>query len=173
MQRINIQIEIKHDPDAECPFDPCEERLVVFHPRYRGTHSFASPEEARRWARKEGWKVFPVYAHIHGRIALQASEEGNPFNDPWDSGFFGLLLLKRKYWGKKITLEQANRLLEDYTRWINGDCWGYVVRVGEREESCWGFIGQDKVREAAKEAAQRLLEDTLEQALEQALEEAA
>jgi len=142
MTHFTVQIEIKHDPDAECPFDPCEERLVVFHPRYRGTHSFASPEEARRWAR----------------------EEGNPFSDPWDSGFFGLLLINRKYWGRKVTLEQANRLLESYNQWVNGDCWGYVVRVGEREESCWGFIGQDEVREAAKQTAQRLLEDVLEEA---------
>lgn len=141
--------------------------------RYRGTHSFASTEEARRWAKKEGWKVFPVYAHIHGKIDLRASEEGNPFSDPWDSGFFGLLLLNRKYWGKKITLEQVNSLLESYSQWANGDCWGYVVRMSEREESCWGFIGEETVREAAKEAAQRLLEDALERELEQALKEAA
>jgi hypothetical protein len=170
---MRVSIEISRDPDAECPFDLYEERLVVFHPRYRGTHSFSSPEEALRWAKVEGWKAFPVYAYIHSGIVLRASEGGNPFHDPWDSGFFGLLLLNRKYWGKKITLEQANRLLESYSQWANGDCWGYVVRVAGREDSCWGFIGQDAVRAAAKEAAQRLLEEALERELEQALKEAA
>jgi hypothetical protein len=170
---MQIEIEFAQDPDTPCPFDPYEERLVVFHRRYRGTHDFPTPEAARAWAKEEGWKVFPVYAYIHGRIALRASEEGNPFNDPWDSGFFGLLLLNRKYWGKKITLEQANSLLESYTQWANGDCWGYVVKVGEQEESCWGFIGEDAVREAAQEAARRLFEKALEEELERALKEAA
>lgn len=171
--KVNIEIEISRDPDTDCPFEPDEERLVIFHPRYRNTQGFASIHDAARWAKEEGWKVFPVYAYIHGRIALRASEGGNPFTDPWDSGFFGLLMLNRKYWGKKITLEQANGLLDTYTQWANGDCWGYTVRVGDREDSCWGFIGQDAVKEAAQEAARRLLEEALEEELERAMEEAA
>ncbi|ADH65334.1 conserved hypothetical protein (plasmid) [Allomeiothermus silvanus DSM 9946] len=170
---MHVSIEIVRDSDTECPFDPHAERLVVFHRRYRGTHSFASPEEARRWAKEEGWKVFPVYAYIHSGVVLRASEEGNPFSDPWDSGFFGLLLLSRKEWGRKITLQQANALLDTYTQWANGDCWGYVVRVGNREDSCWGFIGEDAVKEAAQEAARRLLEEALEEELERAWKEAA
>lgn len=170
---MRIEIEFSRDPDAECPFDPCEERLVVFHPRYQGTHRFPSPEEALAWAKREGWKAFPVYAYIHSGIRIRASEGENPFTDPWDSGFFGLLMLNRKYWGKKITLEQANGLLKSYTQWANGDCWGYVVKVGEQEESCWGFIGEDAVREAAQEAARRLFEKALEGEIERAMKEAA
>lgn len=170
---MQIEIEFAQDPDTPCPFDPYEERLVVFHRRYRGTHSFASPEEARRWAKEEGWKVFPVYAHIHSGVVLRASEGGNPFNDPWDSGFFGLLLLNRKTWGRKITLQQANALLEEYNRWMEGDCWSYTVRVGDREDSCGGFIGEDTVKEAAQEAARRLFEEALEEELERAWKEAA
>lgn len=170
---MNVSIEIIRDSDAGCPLDPYSERLTVFHHRYRGTHSFSSPEEAQRWAKKEGWKVFPVYAYIHSGIRLRASETGNPFQDPWDSGFFGLLLMNRKEWGRKITLQQANALLDTYNQWASGDCWGYVVRVGNREESCWGFIGEDAVREAVKEAAWRLFEKALEEHLEQALKEAA
>lgn len=170
---MQIEIEFSRDPDAECPFEPGSERLAVFHRKYRGTHRFPTPEAARAWAKEEGWKVFPVYAYIHSGIILKASETGNPFSDPWDSGFFGLLLLNRKTWGRKITLQQANALLDTYTQWANGDCWGYVVRVGNHEDSCWGFIGQDAVHEAAQEAARRLLEEALEEELERAWKEAA
>lgn len=57
--------------------------------------------------------------------------------------------MNRKTWGRKITLQQASALLDTYNQWMEGDCWGYVVRVGNREESCRGFIGQDAVKEAA------------------------
>lgn len=86
---MHVFIEIIRDSDAECPFDEYSERLAVFHRRYRGTHSFASPEEARRWAREEGWKVFPVYAYIHSGVILKASESGNPSTIPGTAGSSG------------------------------------------------------------------------------------
>mgnify|MGYP001501775131 CR=1 FL=1 len=78
-----------------------------------------------------------------------------------------------KNWGgKRITKalrQKAIKLiegeLEEYERWCNGDCWGYVIETAEVEDedgnieggdqvgdSCWGFIGMEYAEEEGKAA---------------------
>jgi hypothetical protein len=58
----------------------------------------------------------------------------------------------------KITRELARQCCETYTSWCNGDCYGYVVELYnalgdevEHLDSCWGFIGDDYVKEQLAE----------------------
>ncbi len=45
--------------------------------------------------------------------------------------------------------------VEQYSRYIEGECYGYTVTSpsGEELDSCWGFIGWDYAKEAANESA--------------------
>lgn len=42
--------------------------------------------------------------------------------------------------------------IEEYSRWANGECYGFVIkdRNGEMVESCFGFIGYEYAEEEAK-----------------------
>lgn len=60
----------------------------------------------------------------------------------------------------KQAVEWAQQACEQYTSWCNGECYGCVVEVFQRnddgsweqieEDSCWGFIGSDWAEEALK-----------------------
>lgn len=57
--------------------------------------------------------------------------------------------------------EMFDNALDEYNKWITGDCWGVVVDVFERqrrgkyehtdEDSCWGYIGSDYAESELKE----------------------
>ncbi len=40
-------------------------------------------------------------------------------------------------------------IVEEYNKWLCGDCWGVCVEVigTEKEETCWGFVGEEYARE--------------------------
>ncbi len=103
-----------------------------------------------------------IYAYIHGGISLSTGT----FNDPWDSGLFGIIAVSKekaiKEYGKKICtkkirervlhyLEGEIELLDDY---YNGRVFGYVVEDSEGEEidSCWGYYGDSGIEDAIGEA---------------------
>lgn len=41
---------------------------------------------------------------------------------------------------------------DEYRKWEDGDCWGYVLSGPGSEDSCWGFIGSDYALEEATSA---------------------
>lgn len=103
----------------------------------------------------------PVFAYQHSGVALSTrSWQGRAHHAEWDSGQSGFIYITAKTaleWmgGKRLTkrkLEQVYKnlagMVEEYGRWLNGDCFGYVVtEEGEAKEvdACWGFIGMDYV----------------------------
>lgn len=59
---------------------------------------------------------------------------------------------------REIALAEAR----EYGCYLAGDVNGYVIKdaaTGEELESCWGFLGDDYVREAAREAGQGVAAD--------------
>jgi len=57
---------------------------------------------------------------------------------------------------KKVTknlIEKVKDILrsevEIYDKYISGDVYGYIIKKGEEEvESCWGFSGDDALKDA-------------------------
>jgi len=92
-------------------------------------------------------------------IALSLSNNHYPFNDRWDAGQLGFILVDRetalKEFGKKRLTEQLKQKIrqiiegeiETYNQYLSGDIYGYVVGRNNNEQidSCWGFYGQDEV----------------------------
>ena len=98
-----------------------------------------------------GWKIFTVNAYIHSGIALSLGSD-YPFNDKWDSGVGGFLLVNSKEFTHPE--KAAKGIVEELNQYLNGDVWGYVVETpdGEHLDSCWGFYGKENCEEEGKAA---------------------
>lgn len=101
----------------------------------------------------------PVYAIVHSRTVYKASWD-NPFHDPWDSGFVGVVFatkerIRELYQVKRVTEKVRRRVVDEliaevdeYSEWAEGCCYGFVVhgKDGDEVDSCWGFIGSDAAK---------------------------
>ena len=96
--------------------------------------------------------ALPVFAHIHGGIALNCGG----FNCPWDSGQSGAIYASRKAirkeWGcKRVSEKELTRIMEsivnEFSQWVNGECYGFTIedKYGETVEACGGIIGREAV----------------------------
>jgi hypothetical protein len=48
--------------------------------------------------------------------------------------------------------KDAEGTLDEYERWANGECFGFIFNEGEKDEdSCWGFVGGEYIAEAVAE----------------------
>lgn len=142
------KIYVERDPDPESPREFSTFTIAVRPNRY-----FCGDEEADETfdAGDASLYVFPVYAYIHGGVALSCS----PFSDPWDSGCAGYMYAPRDQFADEAeALACARGELETFNQYMDGDVWGYrVVKVdtcaccgGDEEEEidgCWGFYGSD------------------------------
>lgn len=175
------------DSDGSC-FDPIHEAngkdlkkaemlLVGFHRRYGTNHGFDSAEKALAFASRNGMHAFAVRMYDHGGTAYHLCEErvdaGHlfpdkadlkyPYNDQWDSGWYGYLLISNRIDGTEYEvlkghladlLDEKRRhamyqrgvsILEAYEAWANGEIYGYRAydKEGNEIDSCWGFLGRD------------------------------
>ena len=105
-----------------------------------------------------------LYLYDHSGITISTT----PFNDQWDSGCVGFVLMSREQALKGWSLSKFtnNRYLKDrvekyieatvleYDQYLRGDVYGYKVLDQDDNEldSCWGFYGWDYAVEQATEA---------------------
>lgn len=123
--------------------------------------------------RKHGARlVLPVGMIEHSGVAYYVGS-GAHWCDPggWDSGICGFILDTPKsrkecggdddaYYTPELIEECLRGEIEEYSKWANGEVYGYVIKTipddeddeGDEIDSCWGFIGMEWVTEAAKEA---------------------
>jgi len=109
--------------------------------------------------------VMPVGMIDHSGISVYAGG-GAHWSDSagWDSGTVGVIFdtpESREETGVPLDkIEEALREeIKQYDLYVTGQVYGY--QVGERtvEDSCWGFLGLDAVKEAANESASELAAD--------------
>lgn len=100
--------------------------------------------------------VLPVFMYEHGNVAYRATEGGNPFHCPWDSGQVGIIYrtleaVRKEYNVTRVSsklrakiIERLKKEVEVYSAWASGEVYGYVVENedGDQVDSCWGFIGE-------------------------------
>jgi hypothetical protein len=107
--------------------------------------------------------ILPVYMFEHSHVALGVRD----FGDRWDSGQVGWVYalptqIRHAYNCTRITTKIRTQVaevlkgeVEEYGRYINGECYGYTIEDahGEELDACWGFIGWEYAKERAEEAA--------------------
>lgn len=120
----------------------------------------ATPEAMKQIEKCKEFIYLPVYAYVHGGVALSTQ----PFSCPWDSGQSGIIYASRekvrtalgvKRLGKKLLQKAFDALSEEvreYSKILNGEVYGYILEdeSGKEIDSCWGFI--DEPEKIADEA---------------------
>lgn len=98
-----------------------------------------------------GWRILekhyhilPVYAYIHGGVALSTGR----FSCPWDSGQSGFIYCLKERMKNEIgdySEERAEKLLEGeietFSKYFKGEVYGFQV-IDEDDDvvdSCWGY----------------------------------
>lgn len=133
--------------------------IVCTHNRYVNGDEQAG--DLRTWV--EYWQqehphglIHPVYAYIHGGVVLSTGE----FDDRWDSGQIGVAVYDPASEPSPDPLACLRDELDTYTKYLNGEVYGYRVvevekcdKCGHEEEnevdSCWGFYSQADAEESA------------------------
>jgi hypothetical protein len=166
LSHVNLYILPDDTGDHDCPIteayghtdkgEGLEGEGVIFATWQRDStlsalHHFEAPADAIRFAGRK-WQVFPLYYMEHGRCAYSIAD----FNDRWDSGQAGYILIKKSaYRGAGTRRDVARAWCEQVTTWCNGDYYGYMVTDKNDDclDSCWGFDDMDYCEEAGLELA--------------------
>ncbi len=163
----NYSMEIHQDDSPENPIKEWDMfgKFICWHRKYDlgNCKDFATPQEVRKYAEKTGSLLFSLYMYEHSGIALSLSNSRYPFNDRWDAGQLGYVLVDRqealnKLGKKRMTEKLRKRIIEiiqtevdTYNQYLSGNVYGYILkRNGEQIDSCWGFYGIEDVEEQAK-----------------------
>jgi hypothetical protein len=105
------------------------------------------------------YQITPVFSYIHSGIALSLNNDGYPFNDRWDAGFFGVLLHKKG----DIVLDS---FISSWASLLNGEVYGFTLEMnGKQIESVGGYFGYD----SEKEMIESMLESVCEGGLDKKL----
>ncbi len=107
--------------------------------------------EAREIMRK--YWVFPLEAYIHSGVSLYLA--GDRARDRWDSSTLGAVFVAKSEWKRSAKAEDAARgLVQTWNQYINGEVYGYMIETpdGEEEGGCWGFYGDDGIKQITEEA---------------------
>ena len=116
-------------------------------------------------------ELLPVYRYEHSCVAYNTTG----FSCPWDSCRVGFILCTYedmlKEWGKKIVTQRVRGMarkcmaseVKTYSQWANGEVYGYIIKdengedlVGGFYDSCWGFYGEEYVKQEAESAAESI-----------------
>jgi hypothetical protein len=117
----------------------------------------------------ERFVAFPLYAYIHGGVALSLGA----FGDRWDSGQIGYVVVDLD--GERDAAEGIARAwVETWNTYLSGEVYGYVVeRIdtcnlghehAEQVDSCWGFYGDEQAARDEGESSLRFYENRKETA---------
>ena len=153
---VKIFYDTDFNPRDE--FDNFGEILYLGKGRYKLGDKAVSKEEMDRIAESDDYIHLPVYAYIHGGVALSTGQ----FSCQWDSGQSGIVYVSKQkirenFMVKRIsknTLKKAYDLLRsevsECSKVLNGEVYGFVLENenGEEIDSCWGFVEDlDKLAE--------------------------
>ena len=145
---------------------PCSPReddnfgtLVAFHSKYDlSDNQDFTKEEIIEHIQRDDIFALPVYIYEHSSIALSTE----PFNCEWDSGQLGYIFatyedIEKEGWNTEDAENFMKYELETYSNYINGEVYGYqIYKKGDCEycsddvDSCWGFIGYERLQEEVK-----------------------
>ena len=141
----NFNYEIEQDEFAENPVENGNYEIIGFG-EYGTQHNYENPQDVIDTNKKD-YYIFPLRAYIHSGMALSLTDEC-PFNDQWDSGFYGFIMFKKeKGIGKIKSFEWAKSYIEEYNQWLSGDVYSFIIydENGEILDSCSGFFGYDYI----------------------------
>ena len=155
----NMTVHIYPDRDAESPDEWGSEDLflIATHRQFEVKWGNFACDQFTPERYKLDYHVLPLYAYIHGGVALSLGNGSYPFNDQWDSGQVGWVLVKKRCGFRNIR-KAAQSLVEEWNTYLSGDVWGYEIEdeCGDAIASCWGYYGLEYCQQCAREQAKSL-----------------
>jgi hypothetical protein len=168
----NLQAEIHYDESPSKPDVCC---TITYNARSRYTLGTTTADDDKdsdiaRKVRDGDYIGMPVFAYVHSGVALQAAYT-NPFHCQWDSGRSGWAYMTkaevRSFFGarrinkalKELALARIRSCVEEYSAYLNGEVYGFIIRdtnTGESVDSCWGYYGMDYVKQEALSALKQM-----------------
>lgn len=178
-----FDIKIYQDPEPESPeswddeygFLIYDHRDFITAPHgmkpsesYDIFECFADGKKTYQIGKIRYW-IFPVYAYIHGDISLYLSRrDANRFEPTgFDTSFKGFVLINKnfpQFWNFDEAYETAHEILKIWNQYLRGEVYGYQSSVN----SCWGYYGDEGMRQAIDEAKGEIDEYIKEKMKEQA-----
>lgn len=155
-----MSIKIYYDTDADSPASWGNEDYFLCAD-YRHLYTRDTPlsaDECRdamldNKAFLKGYYIFPVSIYDHSGIALSLGTSHG-----WDySNYCAFICVKREKgwsWAKRQAEKRASNLVDTWNEYLSGEVYGFVSEdeEGEMIDSCWGFYGEDGIKEAIAEA---------------------
>jgi len=159
-------IDLYYDPDPMNPRTDWDPVCTIYY--YKGSGRYILGDEAvsredfeplrKELEDEPGSYTYPLYAYIHGGIALSTSD----FADPWDSGLAGFIHVTKERAENLLGLDLTDEIvykavqseLETWQAYLNGECYGYVIScAGIDLGSCWGYYdSKHAITDAMQEA---------------------
>lgn len=156
----NYRIEIHRDEDCYMGWDDLGDHLGTIYSNHRNwnpdKHDVDEILDEENRPDSENYVYVPIWMYEHSGMTIHASEGGNPYSCPWDSGCAGLIACSKekilKEYGNlsEETIQKVKDVMVSEIHELDllyqGDVYGYIViyvgEDGEEEEiaSCWGFI---------------------------------
>ena len=171
-----LTVKLIYDTDCESPLEADAMPRVA---RFQSGYKNPAPE-FRRWedvqyaVKHEGAKAFGLWGGDWGsQDSTFEVRKDDPFKDE-DLGreHFGFVVYPKDLipqigsgsGRRDVLYKDAVGVIEEYEKWCNGECYGYVIEnaSGEELDSCWGFIGEEYAKESAIEAADRCAKEEAE-----------
>jgi len=139
-------IAVHQDTDATSPDDWGNEDLFLITTRNRYfevQRKGFDLDDAASGVYKKDYHVIPLIAYCHSGVSLSLSSDRYPFNDQWDAGQIGFVLVKKRQGFRDIN-KAAESLVEEWNDYLSGNVYGYIVADADGEDtdmSCSGFYG--------------------------------
>ena len=158
-------IVIGQDSDCESPLSWIEDRLKVYVQDSRSLQYSHNIDELETCTddnptfegymenvRKEtGCYVFALVKYEHSNVAYYI---GTP-SCPWDSGYIGIVTVRKEHYETEVNAREfVDSIMDELTKWANGECYYYDITDNSTDEfvdGCCGYIGFDNALECAKE----------------------
>lgn len=163
-------IEIHTDEDCSSPRENDNLGTIIgWHRNYALSDKSAPKLDTPADFDPKAYAVcLPIYMMEHGGVSLSTGDYG----DRWDSGQVGWIFataddeLSADMRAKVVAVLTSE--VEEYGHYLNGECYGYVIKNEEGQEiedgSCWGFIGTEDVRQEARQVVDQEVADRLARA---------
>jgi hypothetical protein len=152
---------------------------------FRGTHSALGDDHTLDFSSCRGWKdeeavirreygkdcvIIPVYAYIHSGMTIKTT----PFNDFWDSGRLGSIVVSREkirkdYNVSRVTENVLNTAIaclegeiKTLDQFITGDIWSYTITDpdGQEVDSCGGYYGYNDTIDEVHSVIEHIIKTT-------------
>lgn len=155
--------------------------MVCFHNRYNlgDKHEFSTPDDFMEFLNENDVISLPLYLYDHSGITMRTHRYNKPGSvywqyPEWDSSMVGYIYVtketvREQYGWKVITASRLEKIVQHllnevktYDDYLTGNVYGFILECAiceEQIDSCWGFYGDNAIKDIQAEVQDYDCED--------------